>query len=156
MDLSWLLTTASLLVLAYAGFTWLRGQLPRPRRESVKNSPARPVYKLRSRGSRGSNAANAGSAHREAVQAPVNVPANVRSSPAIVLAPGSPAAPSGALAITPNELQQLAAALAERAGGATVEEAVFRGFGVKKGGGAGYKRARELFDAATSPPMLAR
>ena len=80
------------------------------------------------------------------------VPANVPSSGTTAAQIAPAAGADGALLITPNELQQLAGALAARATGATVDEAIQRGFGLKKGGGPSYKRARELFDAATKPP----
>jgi hypothetical protein len=147
MDLSWLLTTASLLVLVYAVFVWLRGQLPQ--RESVKTSAPRRSYKRRSAGS---NVLNAGSGHQERVRLPVNVQPNVQGSGPLGTHDTEDTAAGDSLLIQPNELHQLAEALKLRSKGATVEEALSGGFGVRKGGSAGYKRAKALFDAATQPP----
>jgi hypothetical protein len=48
-----------------------------------------------------------------------------------------------------QELTQLARAITLKAQGATKQGAVEGGFGVKKGGTEGYRRAVELFDLAT-------
>jgi hypothetical protein len=57
-----------------------------------------------------------------------------------------------AITLTLNELKQLTSAIEQRSKGATVEEALRVGFGVKKGGSEGYKRAKLLFDTATALP----
>lgn len=153
MNLSWLLTTASLLILAYAAFTWLREQLPR--RESVKTSAPRRAFKLRSRRSVRSNAVNVGSQHQEAATEPMNVQ-NVQPTAAAPAAQLDQVASSGdAFTLSARELVQLGEALHLRAEGATVEQAVCRAFQVTKGGSEGWKRAKALFDAATVPPGAA-
>jgi hypothetical protein len=124
--------------------------LMKPR--SVNHSGVRTAFKRRSRRSRSSNVVNAGSGQQNAAQPPVNV-LNVQAAPAAPAAESSPGAPAGeGFTLTPRELQQLAEALAARATGSTVEEALVRGFGVKKGGSQGYRRAKELFDTATKAP----
>ena len=144
----------SLVALGLAGYFLVWKDLIEPllRPRVVKTSAPRAAFKLRSRGSARSNSLNAGSGQQNAVQPPVNVQPNVQGSPAIAVPPGATEAPGGTLLITPNELQQLSEALVLRAKGATVEEAIGQGFGVKKGGSAGYKRAKELFDTATKAP----
>jgi len=120
--------------------------------KSVSRSAPRRAFRLRSRGSARSNATNAGSGHQGATFAPVNVQA-FPAAPAAPSAPaGTPAAAGEALTLTPGELAQLAAAVALRARGATVEEALLGGFEVRKGGSANYRRAKELFDTATRAP----
>jgi hypothetical protein len=127
----------------------IKGQGQRSR---VKSSPPLPAYRARSRRSAGSNVVNGGSALPAAPGEGSNVQ-NVQPAIAPPAAEISPGAPAGeAFTLTPRELQQLADALAARATGATVEEALARGFSVKKGGSAGYKRAKELFDLATKAP----
>lgn len=125
--------------------------LDKPQR--VKSLPPLPAYKSRSRRSRGSEPANVGSVHQSAKIWPQNVPANVPGSPATGATIPPAASASDTILITPNELQQLAEAVAARASGATIDESIYRGFGLKKGGGPGYRRARELFDLATAPPQ---
>lgn len=122
-------------------------------RQPVKSLPPLPAYKSRSRRSRRSNGVNARSAQQEAVQPPVNVQQSVQRSAPIATEIAPPSAPTDALAITPNELQQLAEALNLRAKGATIQEAIEGGFSVKKGGTRGYERAKSLFDVATQPPQ---
>ncbi len=106
----------------------------------------------RSRRSYRSNAANAGSEHQNAGSGSVNVHANVQGSPAKdpppALSPGEPES----LTLSQREITQLAEAISARVNGATVEEALSQGFGVKKGSSAAYKRAKALFDAAMAPP----
>jgi len=146
-------TFLGLLTLALLGYfiiweDWLRPLLgldkPLDRPKSVKTSAPLPAYRSRSRRSSPVNGVNARSAQQDAVQAPVNVQLGVQRS----------AVPAdGALQVTPNELQQLAESLQLRARGATVQEAIEGGFGVKKGGTEGYKRAKLLFDTATQPPQ---
>jgi hypothetical protein len=120
--------------------------------KAVKSLPPLPAYKSRSRVRNAANAANAGSAHQKAKEEAANVPANVPGSPAIGATISLAGAPAGALQITPNELQQLAEAISARASGATLDEAILKGFGLKKGGGPSYRRAKELFDTATKAP----
>lgn len=122
------------------------------RAKPVKSLPSMPAYRRRSRVRNVPNAANAGSAQQHAKSEAANVPANVPGSAAIAAARAAPAIADGVLQITPNELQQLAEAVAARASGATIDEAMLKGFGLKKGGGPSYKRARELFDTATKAP----
>jgi hypothetical protein len=124
--------------------------LDKPRR--VKSLPPLPVYRARSARSARSNALNAGSAQQGATFGGSNVQPNVQGSGPSSAPAGLLDVAPGALAITTNELQQLADALILRAKGATVEEAIHGAFGVRKGGGAGYKRAKELFDTATKAP----
>jgi hypothetical protein len=135
---------------------FLRPLLGLDRPQRVKSSPPLPAYRQRSRVRNLANTANAGSARQNAKEEGENVRRNVPRSPAtgatIALAPAAP----GELVITENELQQLAGALSARAAGATVEEAIYKGWGLKKGGGPSYRRAKELFDVATSPPQPAR
>jgi len=50
-----------------------------------------------------------------------------------------------------EELQQLIAATEHKRSGKTKQEAIERAFGVKKGGSPAWKRASDLFDAATLP-----
>lgn len=123
-----------------------------PGRRSVKNIAPLPSYRSRSRVRNVPNAANVGSPHQNAKHEGANVPANVpvEGSPTATIAP--PATPAGAIVLTPKELTQLTEAIRLRAGGATIEEAIQGGFGCKKGGGPAYRRARELFDAATAVP----
>ena len=124
--------------------------LDRPR--SVKSSPDRASIKLRSRRSRRANVQNTGSAHHSAKEEPANVPANVPRS-GLLESAGAPGVPAGeGFTLSQRELQQLAEAIAARAGGSTVDEAIVKGFGLKKGGGPSYRRAKELFDAATKAP----
>lgn len=57
--------------------------------------------------------------------------------------------------ILPNsreELQQLVAAIGHKRDGKTKQEAIERAFNIKKGGSPAWKRASDLFDAATIPP----
>ena len=113
--------------------------------KSVKHLPTNAAAQPRSRRSRIPNVTNVRSRRQNTkIDAP-NVPTNVPRSPA-------EAPPPGAFLISANELQQLANAISARANGATIEEAILRGFGEKKGSAAGYKRAKELFDAATKAP----
>jgi hypothetical protein len=146
-----------LLTLAFVVYfvfweDFLRPLLGLDRPKPVKSLPPLPAYKSRSRVRNAANAANAGSAHQGAKSDAQNVPANVPGSGQNVAAAGAPGDAPGALLITQNELQQLAGALAARATGATLDEAILRGFGLKKGGGPSYKRAKELFDTATKAP----
>ena len=56
--------------------------------------------------------------------------------------------------ILPNsreELQQLVAATEHKRNGKTKQESIERAFGIKKGGSPAWKRASDLFDAATEP-----
>lgn len=56
--------------------------------------------------------------------------------------------------ILPNsreELQQLIAATEHKRNGKTKQESIERAFGIKKGGSPTWKRASDLFDAATEP-----
>jgi hypothetical protein len=153
MDMLLALFTFAALIYFVGWEDYLKPLLGLDRPKSVKSSPDRASIKLRSRRSRRSNGANAGSAHHSAPEAPANVPANVPRSPAHV-APGGEWPPAAAdVVMSRNELQQLAEAVAARAGGATIEESIYRGFGLRKGGGPGYRRARELFDLATAPPQ---
>lgn len=124
--------------------------LDKPR--SVKPLPPLPAYRKRSRVRNPENAPNAGSAQQHAKSDAANVPPNVPSSAGDRAPGGALEQPAGVLQITPNELQQLAAAIAARATGATIEEAIFKGWGLKKGGGPSYKRAKDLFDEATRAP----
>lgn len=141
MDLSFWLTTVSLGILGYAVVRWWLVN----RRPTVKNNPPRRAFKLRSRRSNVQNVLNAGSTHQEAKEPVLNVQPPAQ-------APAPPAAPAGAMTLTPIELTQLAEAVRRRAEGATVEEAIFAGFGAKKGASAAYVRAKELFDLATGVP----
>lgn len=122
------------------------------RPKSVKRNPPLPAYKRRSRVPNATNAANAGSAQQHAKSEVQNVPANVLGSApsSAQIAPLQLA--DGAYVLSQNELQQLATALASRAGGATEAEAIKAGFGASKGGGPAYRRAKELFNAATRAP----
>lgn len=157
MTLSDWLIVLSLAFSAYGLFRWSwthYGPPSRPARaatgpQSVKPKRSAPAFKARSRRSNVQNALNAGSGHREAVQPTVNVQP-VQAAPASSSAPGQ-----DSFTLTPRELVQLAEALHERAGGATVEEALGKAFGVKKGASAGYVRAKALFDAATVAPGAA-
>jgi hypothetical protein len=122
------------------------------RAKPVKSSPPLRVYRKRSRVRNVSNDANAGSTQQHAKREVQNVPANVPGSApsSAQIAPLEVA--DGVYVLSQNELQQLATALASRAGGATEAEAIRAGFGASKGGGPAYRRAKELFDAATKAP----
>lgn len=163
MSLSDMLTTATLIILVYAGAHWLNGSYIAPRRaaraalatQSVKKKPRKLAFKARSQGSNVQNAGSPRSTQQDAVPPPVNVP-NVQTQ----IAPPAESAEaevssSDGFTLTPRELIQLADALNRRREGATVEEAVCGAFGVKKGAGAGYVRAKALYDAATVPPGAA-
>lgn len=121
-------------------------------RRSVKNYPVLPRPRQRSRVRNAANAANAGSSHQDAKQGGANVPANVPRSPAIAVAGDDSSTPAGAIVLTPKELTQLTEAIRLRAGGATIQEAIQGGFGASKGSSPAYKRAKQLFDAATGAP----
>jgi hypothetical protein len=125
---------------------------PMLRPRSVKASEPRPAFVKRSRRSRVPNAANVGSPQQHAKSDPANVPPNVPGSAAIAADSHQVQSLPGGLVITRNELQQLAAAIAARATGATIDEAILKGWGLKKGGGPSYKRAKDLFDTATQAP----
>lgn len=61
--------------------------------------------------------------------------------------------------ILPNsreELQQLITAIGHKRDGKTKQEAIERAFNIRKGGSPAWKRASELFDAATIPPSRYR
>lgn len=163
MTLSDWLIVLSLGFSAYGLMRWSwthYGPPSRPQRvaegpQSVKPKRSAPAFKARSRRSNVQNAPNAGSGHTEAVQPVVNVQPSA-AAPTQIAPPLAPAAPGDDhLTLTPRELAQLAEALHERAGGATVEEALKRAFGVSKGASAGYVRAKALWDAATVPPGAA-
>lgn len=59
--------------------------------------------------------------------------------------------PGEILAISREEMQQLIAAILHKRDGRTKQEAIERAFGIKKGGSPAWKRASDLFDAATIP-----
>lgn len=163
MTLSDWLIVLSLGFSAYGLMRWSwthYGPPSRPARvaegpQSVK--PKRPTqgFKARSRRSNVQNAVNAGSEHSKAVQPVLNVQPVEPVATQIAPAPAATAVAEECLTLTPRELVQLAEALHERASGATVEEALGRAFGVKKGASAGYVRAKALWDAATVPPGAA-
>lgn len=148
----------SLAALAAAAYFLVWKDLIQPwlgldkRAKPVKSSPPLPPYRARSRRSAGSNVVNAGSAQQSAPGEGSNVQNVQPVATAIVAAVGTDSSSSEQFTLTPRELQQLAETIAARAAGATVEEALARGFGVKKGGSAGYTRAKRLFDAATKAP----
>lgn len=150
-------TLLALATLAAVGYflVWqdfLKPLLGLDRRQRVKDLPGLPAGRLRPRRSRRSNTVNAGSAQQNAAGEGSNVQ-NVQALASAPDAPIAPGAPAGeGFTLSPSELQQLAEAIAARAAGATVEEALSRAFGVRKGGSAGYRRAKELFDAATKAP----
>jgi hypothetical protein len=135
-----------MLILVYAGFTWLRGQLPR--RESVSSNPRLRAFKTRSRVQ---NPVNVGSRHQEAEPEPVNV--HSVQPQAAQIAANVP--PGDSFTLSPREMVQLGEALNLYREGATVEQAVCRAFGVTKGGSEGWKRSKGLFDAATVAPGAA-
>jgi hypothetical protein len=146
-----------LLTLAFVAYfvfweDFLRPLLGLDKPKSVKRLPTPTYTKPRSRVPNLANATNAGSVHQKGKEGVKNVPANVPGS--VQIAPIVPVvfAPSGTITISQNELHQLAAAVAARSSGATIDESIFTGFGLKKGGGPSYRRARDLFDAATQPP----
>jgi hypothetical protein len=167
MDLSFLLTTVTLIILGYAGVTWLNSAYIAPRRAATK--AAVPVETVKSKrrlsgfrkGSgrvQRSEPLNAGSTHQEAKKEPVNVQPNVQRSAEI--APEAP--PAGAISpagdtftLTAVELMQLTDAIHQRREGATVEEAISKSFGVTKGGSEGYRRAKAIWDAANTAPGAA-
>ena len=124
--------------------------LDKPKRVKCLTMPT--YTKPRSRVPNPANAANAGSAHQHAKEGAQNVPAYVPGSVQIAPIVQLESAASGTITISQNELQQLAEAVAARSAGATIDESIQKGFGLKKGGGPSYRRARALFDAATQPP----
>lgn len=155
MDLSFWLTTVSLLCLAYAVASWAWGQWGPPPGTSVKKKRRRLGFTKRSEGSNVQNAVNAGSEHQGAAPAIVNVQ-NVQPTIAPpATAAGDAGQPGDRFTLLPRELAQLGEAINLRREGATVEEAVCRAFGVTKGGSENYKRAKALFDAATIAPGAA-
>jgi hypothetical protein len=155
MSLSDVLIAVSLLCLAYAGFSWAWAQWGPRRAESVKRKPRRLGFKRRSKGSNVQNPVNAGSEHQDAPAVAVNVQ-NVQAPAAAPAAPpGDAGQPGEGFTLTPRELVQLAEALQLRGEGRTVEECLSQAFGVKKGGSAGYVRAKALWDAATVVPGAA-
>jgi hypothetical protein len=170
MNLSFWLTTASLCIAAYAVAQWVNSAYLTPWKEaratqSVKRKRRVQGFKPRSARSKGSNAPNAGSGHQERVQPSVNVqpsvqrsevrtPEPVQIAPSMTPAGDAPEREEG-FTLTPRELVQLTEALHQRAEGATVEEALYAAFGVKKGASAGYVRAKALWDAATVAPGAA-
>lgn len=151
-------TFLGLLTLAFVVYfvfweDWLKPLLGLDKpRKSVKSLPSMPAYKRRSARSERSNATNAGSAQQKAKRDAANVPPNVPGSPPIAAAASVELHADGGYVLSANELQQLAEAVAARASGATIDEAMLKGFGLKKGGGKSYVRARELFDTATKAP----
>lgn len=157
MDLSFWLTTVSLLILLYAGGKWIDGAYLAPRRaaQSVKKKRRRLGFTKRSQRSERSNAVNAGSAHQDAGSERSGVQSVQPATAAIAPPAGDVATSDGGFTLTPRELVQLAEALHLRREGATVEQAVSQGFGVTKGGSVGYVRAKALFDAATVAPGAA-
>lgn len=120
--------------------------------KSVKRFPTPTHSTPRSRVPNLANATNVGSAHQKGKEGAQNVPANVPGSVQIAPIVQLESAASGTITISQNELHQLAEAVAARSAGATIDESIQKGFGLKKGGGPSYRRARELFDAATQPP----
>lgn len=163
MDLSFWLTTLSLAVLAYAGWTWFSGNYIAPRRaaraaaqgESVKPSRRSLAFKQRSRRSERSNAANAGSTHQDAGSERSAVQRVQPASAAPAPPAGDAVAAGDGFTLNPRELAQLGEALNLYREGATIEAAVSRAFGVTKGGTEGWRRAKALFDAATVAPGAA-
>jgi hypothetical protein len=152
-----LLALATIAAVAY--YVWwedyIKPALGLDKPPRVRNSPPLPAYRARSARSARSNVLNAGSGQQDAAVASSNVQ-NVlppgAAAAAAIAAPGGDVSPSDHLTLTPRELQQLANAITARAAGSTVEEALYQGFSVRKGGSAGYKRAKELFDTATKAP----
>jgi hypothetical protein len=175
--LSFGLTTITLCCLGYAVAVWVNGAYIAPARAaraaektpdkaaSVKHKRRVQGFKPRSARSNVQNAVNAGSGHQDAVTPSVHVQPNVPRSaplaaePVRIAPPSAPSAPNAErgddFTLSPRELAQLAEALHERANGATVEEAIFTAFGMKKGASAGYIRAKALWDAATVAPGAA-
>jgi hypothetical protein len=160
MDLSFILTTITICILGYAGITWVNSAYITPRRaakavkpgETVKKKRRISTFKKGSRVPNVQNPENTGSAQTNAKSAPANVPANVPGSVVATPQIAVEVPPSNTLDMTPNELHQLLDAITARANGATIDEAILKGFGLKKGGGPSYKRARELFDLGTKAP----
>ena len=144
----------ALITLGTVGYFLVWKDLIEPllRAGSVKHSAPRAAFKLRSRRSARSNTLNGGSAQQNAKQEGSNVPNVQPPRPAGQPGTASESSSSEGFTLTPRELQQLAGAIAARAGGATVEEAIRTGFGAKKGASKDYVRAKELFDAATKAP----
>lgn len=160
MSLSDMLTTATLIILVYAGAHWLNGAYIAPRlatkkAESVKASPRSLKFKKRSQRSKGSNAVNVGSEHKDAG----SERSAVQSVQPVVALPAEPSTPgassSDGFTLNPREMVQLGEALNLYRDGATIEQAVCQAFGVTKGGSEGWKRAKALFDAATVAPGAA-
>jgi hypothetical protein len=160
MDLSFLLTSGSLLTLVYAGGKWVYGTYVAPRRaapaaQSVKGKVRLKGFKRRSRVQNVQNAVNAGSTQQDAVEPTVNVQ-NVQAAGQLAAAESAPGAPAGEwFTLSPRELAQLAEALNLYRDGETVETAVSRAFNVTKGGSEGWKKAKSLFDAARAAPGAA-
>jgi hypothetical protein len=167
MDLSFLLTTITLIILGYAGVTWLNSAYIAPRRAATKAAATGGAVKSKRRLSgfrkgsgrvQRSEPLNAGSTHQEAKSEPVNVQPNFYRSAEI--APAAPAGSTGdaagdAFTLTSRELMQLTDAIHQRREGATVEEAICGAFGVTKGGSEGYRRAKAIWDAANTAPGAA-
>jgi hypothetical protein len=167
MDLSFLLTTVTLVILGYAGVTWVNSAYIAPRRAAKAAAPGAPTVKSKRRisgfkkgspRSPRSEPLNAGSTHQEAKQEAVHVQPSVQRSGEIAPAAppvDAPAAAGDGFTLTATELMQLTDAIHQRREGATVEEAVCSAFGVKKGGTEGYRRAKAIWDAANTAPGAA-
>jgi hypothetical protein len=152
MDLVLSLGTLAALAYFVVWRDWLQPALfGRPAR-SVKHNSAGPLPRLRSRRRTGANGANGGERRQNGVNLGANVPRNVHAPAQIAAQFESPAGAGDMLQLSQKELTQLAAAIAARANGATVDAAIVAGWGLKKGGGPAYRRAKALFDAATAAP----
>jgi hypothetical protein len=124
---------------------WVRPHLPVAQPRRVKNYPPPAAFKQRSKRSKRSNAFKQRSAQQNAETPPAERSAE-RS-------PGAAATPAAApLQLSAKELTQLVNAHALIIQGRTEQEALETAFSCSKGGGKGWKRAKELFDLVETRP----
>lgn len=160
MDLSFWLTTVSLLCGAYALAVWANGSFLEPRRvaraaSGVKRRRRRFTFRRGSEGSNVQNDANAGSGHQDAGSERSAVQSVQTANAPPAAAAGDAGQGGDGFTLTPRELAQLGEAINLRREGATVEQCLSQAFGVSKGGSEGYRRAKALWDAATVTPGAA-
>lgn len=116
-------------------FSTRPGRAARPAQGERPARPARPAQGERSKRSMRSYRRSARSAHSRAVQ-PVQPVQPIRDLQS----------PAGQLPETPEELARLVRAVGLIAGGASEQSALESSFEIKKGGGAGWRRAKGLLD----------
>lgn len=127
---------------------YLRPYIRRLRSTSVKSLPDEPPPARRSRAANVRNLARSRSPRANAVERRSAVrPANDSSTP-LDLPAGGPLVAGDVVSLSPKELTQLGVALRARGAGASIDAAIKAGWGLGKGGGPAYARARQLFDLA--------